>query len=524
MKQKTTSNNTRKTKTSNWKKLIGHSMTYKKHLRQQQRQSQRQQQRQQQEQQQQEQQQQEEQRQLELQQQQQQEEEQRQLELQQQQQQQKIRRKRMLNLGLFFEKLNQLFNKKIPEFDVNPSVEDIFLLNLNHGVIPLKYDNTKKEGYPVNIIEYVSNVKQVKVLKAPIGSCPQSNEYLHHDLIAKLQAINDANLTSEEFHQTILNQISDRTLAENEDIIDTNKTDFLMKKERTEIERFIPDHADRTYQSIAIGLGEPTVNKYFLMDKTEPDGDIYLLKEAHITLPFQSTIIMYGLNEFKNLDKFPLPAYLYSAGDIIFTTTTPITISGITYSTGTEITLKMGMFIELDQHLQTHIKDMGIQSIFVDKHGNYKLYPYKTGIKLKDGRVRYERYTGILSCPYFIEYVEKMISSNKKIVGALHEFSHDIISTCTSLLYPFEHETVIAMNSLLLTNYFRNVGCIYSYDFTCQLLSLLEVPQDSRYGLDDLAEILVANNGNQKDLYAYAKGITKSKSKKKQKHTRKNNK
>ena len=467
---------------------------------------------------------QEEERQLELQRQ----EEERQLELQRQEEeerrleQEEKLRKKIFDFGRFFSKM-LVWEDPHQELKMHKSMESVFLINLNHGLVPLVYNDKENPRHPVKIKEYRSNIKQIKVLKAPIGSCPRSYNMMHLDLIARLKKIKPQ--TDDIFHHEILNKISSKKLNENYDILHSNRKAQLMESNRLATERLISDHANATYQQIIIEKDELTVNKYFAMDETEKDGDIYFLREALISLPFPSNIQLH-----KSLDGLPPPTnILYSAGDIHFTSTVPIQIisdTTTTYPPGTSIILKMGMVIIYDRlNINTHLADMGIESIFIDENGNYKLYPYKTGIQVENGMVRYEAFTGIQSCPYFIEYVKKMILLNKKTVGSLSRVSEDIVSICTSLLYPFEHETVFAINSLILTNYFRNISCLYTYDFTCQALTLLEVPHDSRYDLTQLDEILHDHPGTQQLLYTYAKGITKrNKSKKKQKRTRKNNK
>jgi hypothetical protein len=81
------------------------------------------------------------------------------------------------------------------------------------------------------------------------------------------------------------------------------------------------------------------------------------------------------------------------------------------------------------------------------------------------------------------------------------------------------------MNASMISNYFKNARCLYTYDFTCQALTLVEVPPNSKYGLDDFNGIIHDYPRHvHDDLYKYAKGITKTKTKpkKKQKRTRKN--
>jgi hypothetical protein len=454
---------------------------------------------------------------------------QQQLEMERQQ-----RSKKIFDNLIIFSRL-RVFWEKLPGLDLpwqqaSSQSLPVFLINLNHGLIPVVYkeDNSR---YPVIIKEYKSNINQTKVLKAPIGSCPRSNEALHHDLIHKLQKI-DQTLSPTQFHKKMLEEISSEELIENEDIHDyANKKMYLMEKNRPVTERLITDHVELTYQEINIGKETDTVNKYFVMDIDEKDGGLYVLKPTTILLPFASNIRMYtSLDQFK---KAP-PIYLYSAGDIHFTTTVDITIISTTITTtittthpaGTEIILKTSdVIIYNSSYIRHHLQDMGIKSFLIDERGHFKLYPYATGIQQLDrnrctGIVSYEAYTDIQSCPYFIEYVTKMISSNPETIKSLDLFANQIIINCTSLTYPFEHETVFAMNALMISNYFRNVERLYTYDFTCQALTLVEVPANSKYTLDNFPEILFENPRAHEFLYGYARGITKPK--KKPKRTRKN--
>jgi hypothetical protein len=406
---------------------------------------------------------------------------------------------------------------KMTDIVIPPNQDAVFLINLNHGVIPLKYVGEMDKN-PVKIIEYISNVDQVKVIKAPIAACPFSTEDMHLDLINKLKRlVNSRNITTnDDLNKKITSLISDRTLPENNDaLISINE---YVTGDRGPIEIQIGKHVDKTYQTINIQSGTPTANKYFFMNKSERDGDIYILKQATIILPFTSTIIQIPL---QRLAIPPPSGYLYSAGDIPFVSTSEITIKdkdGVetTYAAGTSVLLKMDMFIKYDAaNVQRHIADMGIKSIFIS-NDYYKLYPYSTGIKVGEQSVMYEPFTGILSCPYFIEYFQQMISTNKSTTSKIGIFAEEhvdsnFITPCTSLLYPHEHETVFGLNSLLLTNYFRNSKCVYSYDFTCQALELVDIaPNRQNYNsYEDLSRILFDHKGNQKMLYSYARGISK---------------
>ena len=405
--------------------------------------------------------------------------------------------------------------------------KDVFLINLNHGLIPLRYDNTDKKD-PIKFIEYNSNVNQVKVLKAPIGSCPLSNDTLHHDLIKKLKQIP----YTDKFHEEILSKISDEHLPENKDIHYDDPKKYLMSPDRVSTDRIISKRADKTYQTISVKQDNPTVNKYFTMILGEKDGGLYVLKNTIIALPFQSNIRMYTPDQLPQLMIQPI---LYSAGYIHFITSVEITIiirtssTRETYPARTVIDLTTDMYIECDSsNIHTHFLDMRIKSFLVDGDGNLKLYPYATGIQILDGGnnvtgiVRYEGFTDIQSCPYFIEYIQKMIQINAVTVENLDLYTENIITKCTSLTYPFEHETVFAINALMISNYFRNVTRLYTYDFTCQALTLVKVPDSTKYSVDDLDRILHDYPRVRERLYTYARGITKPKPKKKQKRTRKN--
>jgi len=431
------------------------------------------------------------------------------------------------NFG-FINQMKMRWNPQENSRSVTPS-NDVFLLNLNHGVVPLTYVNGAR--HPLQIIEYRSNVKQVKVLKAPIGSCPASNVERHQNLIQNLtqNLLNlQSNPTSESIHNQILRIITHRDLVENFDLVHTHAEyrEHLTDSSRIPAEKLIST-TTKTYQEISVEIGGLTANKFFTMEKSELDADIYLLKETRFALPATSTITMYRPTH----EGLPRPVLgMYTAGNIYFITTIDIMIikngSEVEYhQAGETVHFNMGMFIPVDDNTNflQHLIDMKIKSFSIDKDGAYKLYPYETGM-LIDGLVHYAMGTGLQSCPYFIEYVKNMIRHNSRTIKNLDSIESSIISTCPSLLYPHEHETIVALNSLLLTNYFRNVNCLYSYDFSCQMFDLVDAESNLKgYTME---QILHDNNGNQKALYEYAKGITKKnkpkKKKKRKAYTRRN--
>lgn len=157
---------------------------------------------------------------------------------------------------------------KMKDIAIPPNQDAVFLINLNHGVVPLKYVG-ENDRNPVKIIEYISNVDQVKVIKAPIAACPLSTEEMHLDLINKLKLlINSPDITTnDDLNKKITTFISNRSLPENEDAL-ISMNEYLTEN-RGPVERQIGKHVDKTYQTINIPSGTPTANKYFLWIKVK---------------------------------------------------------------------------------------------------------------------------------------------------------------------------------------------------------------------------------------------------------------
>jgi hypothetical protein len=408
-----------------------------------------------------------------------------------------------------------IYHTPLPiEHVVAPQSENIFLLNLNHGVVPLKFSASKNK---LEIIEYTSLVRQVKIPKAPVGGCPRSNRRVHMELVESLKNIYQ--LSDSTTHSEILAIIKNESISENNDVtnVDALIPQLMDRLKRGEVEIMLQNNRDKLYREVIIERGTPSINKYFFMDKNELDGDIYFLKTARILLPIPTTIREVHLNELDQGFRF------YIAADLEFITSIQINIinpngSMNSYSPHQRIKVLMNSRIELDQLMIQHITDMGIKSIFVHEHvsNSYNLYPYETGhiITGTGNIIEYNPFTGLFSCPYFINYIRQSIQNTPSVASHVRDYFRDddnFISICTSLLYPHNHLTVFGLNLEMLSNYFVNAGCLYSYDFTCQDLQLVEVePNKHKITLDtNISDILFNRPGNQQYLYNNAHGITK---------------
>lgn len=402
--------------------------------------------------------------------------------------------------------------------------DPVFLLNLNHGIVPLKY--VKGLKHPIQMIEYNSNVLlHTKILKASMGACPMSNVNSHKDLVQRLSIGMNISISgvgipkSADFNANVLSIISNPVIPENSDIRVFHPA-WHYRKDRNLTTRYIAKHATETYQTIVIRQTESTVNKFFFMEKTEKDGGIYVLLPARVLLPF-TTII----TQFTHQHVIDNPMTLCFAGYYTFTSTCEMTVihpdgTREHCATGSSIILYMGSYIDdvTPDNVGCILSHFSHMNIFL-KNGYYTLYPYETGTKVVEHGVEYVGYiawTDVLSCPYFIDYFQQMIQ-NPTTTRGLELFEDDFISTCTSLRHPYLHETVMAISSIILTNYFRNSSHLYTYDFTCQAFELVD------YGgsRDALETILFRHKGNQEALYKYAKGITKRKKRKPKKTIKK---
>lgn len=399
--------------------------------------------------------------------------------------------------------------------------ESIFIINLNHGSIPLEYMG--EIANPVKIMTHVSLVNQVKKFKARIGSCPASNSELHNDLVSKLMT---SSSTAPLTDATIMRIIADPNLEENDDR-NMSPAEFEKFAENLPTQRRISG-----YQEVKIHNGAESINKYFLMDYKEKDGGVLLLTQTTILPPLAprivdvsiDSIITFAHTHRQNPD---VNIRLYIVADVVFKSTQHLTVINDqggqdVYDANDKLKLDAGMYFEYNERTAdgrkalVHVADMRITAYFPHPHiaNAYNMYPYLTGKRNDDGLIEYDPFTDLLSCPYFIDYIKNLMEINPIVLGNVRNFTSCLISKCTSLLYPHVHPTVYGFNSLMLTNYLKNTKILYSYDLTCQALCLLKVAVNTYgYTIKSLNQILTDNPRNQRILYNNAKGITKRKRK-----------
>ena len=408
------------------------------------------------------------------------------------------------------------------------SVSDsIFIINLNHGSIPLEYKGEiPKIPNPVQIMTHISPVNQVKKFKARIGSCPASNSELHNDLVSKLMT---SSSTAPLTDATIMEIIADPNLEENDD----------RNMSHAEWEKFAEGLSTQGrisgYQEVIIHNRAESINKYFLMDYKEKDGGVLLLTQTTILPPLAPRIVdvsidfitAFAQTHSQNPD---VNIRLYIVADVVFKSTQRLTVINHqggqdVYDANDKLKLVAGMYFEYNERTAdgrkalVHVVDMEITAYFPHPHiaNAYNMYPYLTGkrnVGANNGLIEYAPFTDLLSCPYFIDYIKNLMEINPIVVGNVRNFTSCLISKCTSLLYPHVHPTVYGFNSLMLTNYLKNTEILYSYDLTCQALCLLKVARNTHgYTIKSLNQILTDNPRNQRLLYNNAKGITKRKRK-----------
>lgn len=401
------------------------------------------------------------------------------------------------------------------------SVSDsIFIINLNHGSIPLEYIG--EIANPVKIMTHVSLVNQVKKFKARIGSCPASNSELHNDLVSILMTSSSARPLTDE---TIMQIIADPNLEENDDR-NMSPAEFEKFAEGLPTQRRISG-----YQEVKIHNGAESINKYFLMDYKEKDGGVLLLTQTTILPPLAPRIVDVSIDSIITFarENPDVNIRLYIVADVVFKSTQHLTVindqGGQDYDANDKLKLDAGMYFEYNERTAdgrkalVHVVDMEITAYFPHPHiaNAYNMYPYLTGkrnVGANNGLIVYAPFTDLLSCPYFIDYIKNLMEINPIVVGNVRNFTSCLISKCTSLLYPHVHPTVYGFNSLMLTNYLKNTEILYSYDLTCQALCLLKVAKNTHeYTIKSLNQILTDNPRNQRILYNNAKGITKRKRK-----------
>lgn len=408
--------------------------------------------------------------------------------------------------------------------DETPLSDPVFIINLCHGIIPLKLDDL--EDPPVQIIEYTSPVKQRRIVKAPMGTCPTSSQYYHRDLFNQLFSIRRPN--EEEFHHAVSELIKNPSLLENDDICTINE-----EFEPTFTgEMAIYDERENCYRDITTEKGGLTVNKFVNTLTYDDDDGLYVLNKTtfrlqchpppnfvpYTSIPLKSRcmIMSEGVYIFKNKNPgkieitIPVGTFISLIHPYEFVDVGNSQNSAIITSESIRIFVNFNEPFHLPENSQfiyhggrisyntfyggecnNHISLDNIILI----NGIYQIYPYPIGL-FKNGMITYEPKTDLLSCPYFIHYVNLVHQANDT-----ETIINEIVKPAKSLEYHYYHRSVTATCSSIIAHYFSNCSTYYSYDFTCQAYQAIDDHGDITNAVD-----FEADDDNILELNAYAKG------------------
>ena len=420
-----------------------------------------------------------------------------------------------------------------------------FWANLCHGTIPL---NEKNQN--VEIVEFVLPNNHTRVVKAPMATCPISQSHSHYNLIKEMLNYNT--------HGAIKTAIKNKELAENADIQNTKKENFIADFTG---ETSIADCPNNCYKEIVTQRGETSVNKIFSVNETDDDDGIYTLLQFTFKLPssnrmrmspiasnaaLQNTvwkIMAEGHYRFSKPVTITIPigtyinisepyefgiyymnsvlestlfmagrranGYLITSQEIAFKHNKPYAIhlpENTTFTVEKKNVNLINIFALSKRELVSRtfiMKELQIVNYFSDDGGNTILiYPYPIGILGNDDIITYIPQTNLLSCPFFIDYVKQIIETS------VINNANQIIKYAKSLMYPYYHTSVIATCASIIASYFQHCEQCFSYDFSCQAYELIE-----KDGAFVSIEDFVIDAANLALLSRYAKGITKRKRK-----------
>ena len=425
----------------------------------------------------------------------------------------------------------------------------VFVLNICHGIIPLKIRNN--ENPRVQVIEYSSPVHQRRIVKAPMGTCPTSNRILHNDIITRILSIQPTD--EDAYHNAISLLIREPDLLENQDIC---KKNLHFEVEFTG-ERPIYGEGANCYKDIETQPGNETVNKMFNTLTNDSDDGLYILHHStfrlqcapppHITplmplTPACTCIIMaegfyvfekHRVEENEQLEiRIPANTFmnLTYEYDFAIETTLGVKIWPGKYPSNKHVVSAVEIILFVEFNKEVHLPE---KSTFINYGDNilyknvyrnnnlitpkniilendvYKIYPYPIGL-FNSGMITYEPTTDLLSCPYFIHYVNNIHDANRTETDV-----NEIIRPAKSLLYNYYHRLVTATCSSIIAHYFSNCSTYYSYDFACQAYEAID-----NNGEFENDELFYASPGNLMVLQGYARGMRKTKKRDKMNKTR----